>query len=280
MPVPTITSSADTTQVQRLESLLELGSRHFPSRNALTYYVDREPRHISYLDLWTRAHRVASALRPYLTHAHDVPFVTLFLPNGPNQVIAILATLISGAAFVPIALDAASVRCRAIFEQSESTLVITDSTQKICLDKLLTDSGLEHLNVLDMDKVDSAELHEAFTRAIYPTTDPAYVLFSSGTTGTYICMATETSCLRLNIVPGTPKGIVTSHAAVLSYCHASNQVFGATSRDKWLRAASYTFDVSIEELFVPVCSLFKVMAWCLYSPLAQAFRWCGDYNSA
>lgn len=58
---------------------------------------------------------------------------------------------------------------------------------------------------------------------------------------------------------GTPKGIVTSHAAVLSYCQASNKVFQATSNDKWLRAASYTFDVSIEELFVPVSILLDIV---------------------
>ncbi|KAB5588963.1 Non-ribosomal peptide synthetase [Ceratobasidium theobromae] len=234
MVIATIASFADTSHIQRLESLLEFGSHHYPIRNALTYYVGGEKRHITYSDLWARSNSVASALRGHLSPGKDASLMTLFLPNGPNQIIAIFATLISGAAYVPIALDAVPAQCRSIVDQSGSRVIITDSSQRQALDKLLLDADIKGLEVLDMDTIDDKiEDKSEFNGITHLETDPAYVLFSSGTTG-------------------VPKGIIISHAAVLSFCRAGNESFRATSTDKFLRAASYTFDGSIEELFISV----------------------------
>ncbi|KAB5587804.1 McnC protein [Ceratobasidium theobromae] len=259
MVVATIESFADTSHIQRLESLLEYNSCQYPFRNALTYYIEGAKRHITYSNLWARSNSVASALRSRLSREGDASLVTLFLPSGPNQIIAIFATLISGAAYVPIALDAAPGKCRSVVEQTGSRVIITDSSQRQTLDKLLLDADIEGLEVLDMDTIDDKiEDKSEFNGVTHRETDPAYVLFSSGTTGSYI---TYNIVTILNAASGVPKGIVTSHGAVLSYCRAANEIFQANSTDKFLRGASYTFDASIEQIFLPVSILLDMAAW-------------------
>ncbi|KAF8607122.1 acetyl-CoA synthetase-like protein [Ceratobasidium sp. AG-I] len=232
MPVAVNPTDSNTPQAQRLEHLVKYGALSYPSRVAVTYYVEGKSHSLSYSDLWNHVRRVASVLRQHIPVDGPTPFVQLFLPNGSDQIVATLATLLAGAAFVPIALDSPPSWCRALHEQTRSQIFITNSTLKDDLSRLLASAGLECPIIYDVNDIEYHAADSQVSREL-STTDPAYVLFSSGTTG-------------------TPKGIMVPHSAVLNYCKASNTVFKATSNDKWLRAASYTFDVSIEELFLPL----------------------------
>lgn len=223
MPVPTTLNDSNAPQPQRLESFLEFGSLHYPSRNALTYYTNGERRVVTYSDLWARVRQIACALRLHVHQGRDTPFVPLFLQNGPNQVVATLATLLSGAAFVPVALDATPSRFRAIVERTQSTVLVTDSTHKAGLASLLSDSGLEHLAVLDLDDIKNEVTDDQLDSSGLSTTDAAYVLFSSGTTGmseldgtlwihTDYCLRCTKghrylSCRRTELLQGEQRGV-------------------------------------------------------------------------
>ncbi|KAG8794003.1 hypothetical protein FRC12_000878 [Ceratobasidium sp. 428] len=223
---------------QRLEESLEYAAKHYPARTAVRYLGADLYKSISYGQLNLSVQSLANILASQLgSFTHDAtPFVGLFLARTLNQVVATLATLAAGAAFVPIALDSNAVRFGAILSEAKIGVIITDFDQYDCLRDLLERVGRPDIMVLDVSKPYRVELDLASNHLRFrDSSSPAYVLFSSGTTGA-----------------STPKGIVISHLAALTYCRGANEIYKATCEDAWVRGAAYTFDSSIDELFCPL----------------------------
>ncbi len=64
--------------------------------------------------------------------------------------------------------------------------------------------------------------------------DPAYLLYTSGTTG-------------------KAKGVVGTQANLVQYIHSAGQRYGFTARDIFVSVARYTFSISLFELVSPLC---------------------------
>ncbi|KAJ7142683.1 hypothetical protein C8R44DRAFT_846569 [Mycena epipterygia] len=218
----------------RLEDFLRRGANEYPARTAISYLHDGVYRQLSYAQLNDKTQFLASGLEHHLDSLpfNGTQFIGIFIPRNVGQVIAILATLAAGAAYVPIALDSTVSNFRTVFDQTKMRVVIAEASQLARLDDLLSQAGCEGVVVVDVDKPQTSNSHRIGIRHLSPA-DPAYVLFSSGTTG-------------------TPKGIVVSHSAVHAYCKGANLFYHATKDDKWVRAAVYTFDPSIDEMFCPL----------------------------
>src|SRR5207302_1328112 len=77
------------------------------------------------------------------------------------------------------------------------------------------------------------------TRAAKPS-DLAYVIYTSGSTG-------------------RPKGVAIEHRSVVNFIHWARQVFTAEELGGVLASTSICFDLSVFELFVPLCSGGKVV---------------------
>lgn len=182
--MPALTNLTDTQlpHAQRLEHLVKYGALTYPSRNAITYYVAGKPHSISYMGLWTQVCVAASVLQQYISVDGTTPLVQLFLPTGPNQVIGILATLLSGAAFVPVALDFPPSSLQGLIQMTQSTVFVTEATHKHHLANLLVAAGVENPLIIDLNNLEPVIADTTSSRKV-STTDPAYVLFSSGTTG-------------------------------------------------------------------------------------------------
>ncbi|KAF8601083.1 acetyl-CoA synthetase-like protein, partial [Ceratobasidium sp. AG-I] len=219
----------------RLEHILEHGNVHYPTSLAISYLEHGIYKHVSYGELHTRAHHLARVLESRAPDSTGTStfYVGLFLGRSAEQVVATFATFIVGAAYVPISLDATISSFKSILGQTGMRVIITDLVQQPRLENLLEQVGCTDIAVVNVsEKGESPISTIPRARHVY-ITDAAYVLFSSGTTG-------------------TPKGIINSHSAVRTYCVSGNEYFKATSDDKWVRAAAYTFDASIEELFCPL----------------------------
>ncbi|MEU7765384.1 amino acid adenylation domain-containing protein [Nocardia sp. NPDC049190] len=143
---------------------------------------------LTYRQLSEQAKGLAAALLDRGVGREDV--VAVALPRGERAIVAILSILAAGAAYVPVDVALPTVRIESILRQSCSKFVLVSGGDGADLDPAV---------VLDIDDPGIAERAgaELPTVARNPA-DSAYVIFTSGSTG-------------------EPKGVVNTHAALVSY---------------------------------------------------------------
>ncbi|GAB0106987.1 non-ribosomal peptide synthetase [Nocardia sp. JMUB6875] len=148
----------------------------------------------TYGELRDAAGRLAAELAAQGVGPESV--VALALPRSAESIIAILATLYAGAAYVPMDISAPPARIASILRQAEPVLTVTVGE---ALPILHAASDTERLLVID-----DAETSERIAaqpilwpRQIHPQAC-AYLIFTSGSTG-------------------EPKGVMGTHAALVSY---------------------------------------------------------------
>ncbi|TGO66628.1 hypothetical protein BOTNAR_0057g00120 [Botryotinia narcissicola] len=151
--------------------------------------------------------------------------VPLFFTKSKWAIVATLATIKSGAAFVPCDPYHPRSRLISLIEQVKAQVILCSSdVWQSCLDLF------PHGKTVVVGKGEMELLPTAtdIVSNVSPV-DPLYICFTSGTTG-------------------TPKGTVVTHEAYCSGArdHGKALHFGPTSR--FLQFASYSFDTSIEDI--------------------------------
>ncbi|KAF2471493.1 acetyl-CoA synthetase-like protein [Lindgomyces ingoldianus] len=150
--------------------------------------------------------------------------VPLCFEKSMWTVVAMLAVLKAGGAFVPLDPEHPRNRHEEIFDQTGATVVLTSAQYSTlwgdfaCSIVTLCEATINQLPM---------EMNEIYT-AVHPS-NAAYVIFTSGSTG-------------------KPKGVVLEHRAVSTSCLGHGSVFGFTPHTRALQFASYTFDVCIAEI--------------------------------
>ncbi|KAJ6780765.1 hypothetical protein PWT90_04525 [Aphanocladium album] len=151
--------------------------------------------------------------------------VPLFFDKSAWAVVAMLAVLKAGGAFLPLNASEAEERRNYILGETKATVaLISSSHQDISLPP-----ACRRL-VVSRDRI--SELASISKTNAVPKSSPtnmAYIIFTSGSTG-------------------QPKGVVLEHAAVATSCtyHGARFFFGNNTR--MLQFSSYTFDASIIEI--------------------------------
>ncbi|MGV0646212.1 amino acid adenylation domain-containing protein [Mycolicibacterium sp. XJ879] len=165
----------------------------------------------TYRELDAAADRLAAALaRRNVGAEHPV---AINLSRGPQYVVAMLAVLKAGAVIVPLDPSMPADRIADILQQCSATVVVDDALIAAAADEPASDFA---------------------PAAVHPG-QAAYVVFTSGTTG-------------------TPKGVVGTHQAVLAYAgdHIRNMLQPTATRlNRQLRVAhawSFTFDAAWQPL--------------------------------
>ncbi|HEX8529698.1 MAG TPA: amino acid adenylation domain-containing protein, partial [Cytophagales bacterium] len=141
--------------------------------------------------------------------------VGILLERSQWMVVALLGVLKAGAAYVPIDLAYPQQR----------------------IDYLLSDSGCKLL--LDQTELDRfLTLEQQYSRHNPPLvnspSDLAYVLYTSGSTG-------------------KPKGAMLEHHGVVNRIEWMWRQYGFSAHSVILQKTTFTFDVSVWELFLPLC---------------------------
>src|SRR5437660_1672591 len=180
-------------------------------------------RELYYGELNARANQLAYRLRSLGIRA-EVP-VALFLERSAELVIAALAVLKAGAAYVPLDPSYPAGRVSMLLEDSAAPVVLTHSSM---VQKL--PAGNWKTIVVDAD--DGEITNHPFV-APDVQTDPedlAYIIFTSGSTG-------------------RPKGVQITHANLLNLVRWHQQAFKTTSADRASLHASPGFDAAVWELW-------------------------------
>ncbi|KAJ1925728.1 hypothetical protein IWQ60_004367, partial [Tieghemiomyces parasiticus] len=193
--------------------------------------LDHDGRTVTYaeFDLMT------SALAQMLTRDHGARpevRIALLLPKSIEFVIALFAVLKSGAAYVPIDPEYPEERIRYIVQDSAVTLVLTTSTTQA----LLGDFTCPTLQVDDQTpSIPATKGAGAPSVAHHPqSTDLAYIVYTSGTTG-------------------QPKGVMVEHGNLANFATdlAYADDYGPGKRD--LLVLSLGFDGILWSLLRTLC---------------------------
>ncbi|NQZ11849.1 MAG: amino acid adenylation domain-containing protein, partial [Algicola sp.] len=183
---------------------------------------------LSYRELNNKANQLAHTLAQMLTDTDD-GFVALYLERGIDMVTAILAVLKAGGAYVPISPDTPQSRTAFILSDTAAKVILT---QNSCHEALM--GSLEDKSSICVLNLDDQPLNKSpFTNLTVQSNpqDLAYVIYTSGTTG-------------------QPKGVMIEHRAVVSLIEGQTRAFDFSAQEVVIWLASYTFDASVEQLFL------------------------------
>ncbi|WP_410618625.1 non-ribosomal peptide synthase/polyketide synthase [Amycolatopsis sp. cmx-8-4] len=161
---------------------------------------------LTFAELDARANRLARALAA--RGAGPERIVALALPRSVAIVVAQLAVLKTGAAYLPIDPDYPAERIAFMIEDAAPVVVVTPA------------------ELATLDGADASAEPLARTAALDA---PAYVIYTSGSTG-------------------TPKGVVVTHAGLASFSGAEIDHFDVRPGDRVLQFSSPSFDASVLEL--------------------------------
>ncbi|ROZ99344.1 non-ribosomal peptide synthetase [Gordonia sp. OPL2] len=190
-----------------------------------------EARSLTYAELLGSARRLAAELLDHGVVPESV--VAVALPRSAESVIAILATMLAGAAYVPIDLAFPDARVANLLQQSGAAVVVTDQAHadRFAGDVVVVDDAATAARI-------AARAGTPGGQETAPTIGPAsaaYLIFTSGSTG-------------------EPKGVIGTHAALVSYCrdHRDHILVPARTRlGRPLRIAhawTFSFDASWQPL--------------------------------
>jgi nonribosomal peptide synthetase DhbF len=192
-----------------------------------------EDRELTYAELDARANRLAHRL--IALGVGPERLVGVCMNRSAEMVVALLGILKAGGAYVP--LDPA-------FPKARHALVLADARPSLVLgETALRDRLPEAAPVLELDA--PATCAEVERAPGHPPTDaeraapldpghPAYVLYTSGSTG-------------------VPKGVAVEHAALSAFFEAMAECLPLGPGDRHLAITTISFDISILELFLPLC---------------------------
>ncbi len=177
----------------------------------------------TYRDLDRRASRITARLRR-LGIGPETP-VGVSLRRTPDLVAALLGVLRAGGCYVPLDPAYPKERLALLLEDTGAPVVISESGLAGRLPDL---PG--HLLLLDREELPDAP---AGPSGALPG-NLAYFIYTSGSTG-------------------RPKGVAIEHRSAVAFAVWARQVFGDDELSGVFAATSVNFDLSVFELFVPLC---------------------------
>ncbi|MFH1027398.1 MAG: condensation domain-containing protein, partial [Pseudomonadota bacterium] len=183
---------------------------------------------LTYGALNARSNQLAHALIA-LGVSSDAP-VAISLVRSPAMIIALLGVLKAGGAYVPLDPDYPVERLAFMLEDSGARILITQETLRHRLPQ-----SAEKTLCLDTDAASIALQPEVNPGRPVALEDLAYIIYTSGSTG-------------------KPKGVAVTHLGLSNLTQAQSLAFGMTPDSRVLQFAPFSFDASVWETIMALCS--------------------------
>lgn len=240
-------TEADYPRDATLVSLLRAQAERTPSAVAIL----QGAQHLTYFEVDQRSNVLARFLRSSGVRANSL--VGVCIERSIDLVIALVAVLKSGAAYVPLDPDYPEDRLRFMVEDSGVTMVIAQAA----LSDRLKDAGLGEgafdgnrrevsgahpLLCIDSDWEYIVAAADAWEGSLEDpvASDLAYMIYTSGSTG-------------------RPKGAKNAHAGIVNRLLWMQGEYALSPSDVILQKTPFSFDVSVWEFFWPMVAGAKLL---------------------
>ena len=186
---------------------------------------------LSYSELNNRANQLGHLLMKQGLGPEK--FAAIVLNRSVDMVVAMIAVLKTGAAYLPIDPDYPEDRIDYMLNDAKPVCILTNKetagcfsaegpTEKILLDEEKTLKALEASPMTNLEwETPMSQLH------------PAYMIYTSGSTG-------------------KPKGVVIQMQSLLNFLSSMQERFSLNEQDRLLAVTTIAFDISGLEIFLPL----------------------------
>ncbi|MEV8438194.1 amino acid adenylation domain-containing protein [Actinosynnema sp. NPDC051121] len=184
---------------------------------------------LTYAELNARANRLARMLVTRGVGPEGV--VALAMPRSLEMLVAVLAVLKAGAAYLPIDAKYPADRVDYLITDATPSVLLSTADVAATLD---VDVEVVAIDALDLDGYPDGDLTDDHRVAPLRPHHPAYVIHTSGSTG-------------------KPKGVVVDHAGFVAMVLSLIDKFQVTPDTRVLQFASYSFDATVWEMGLALC---------------------------
>lgn len=229
---------------QTIHKLFEQQVKRTPHKIAV---ICRETR-LTYKELNEKANQLARFIQSLGVRKGE--FVGILKERDVNFSIAILAILKAGGVYVPIDSTYPTERIRYMLSNSEVRILLTDSSYLNVLENLLeSDCNLKSITCLDFqhdfiestkpagitvyNQLDFEKLSKENLEDINTGVDPAYMLYTSGSTG-------------------LPKGAIIRHGGAINHIYAQFDALALKKELSFLQSAPASSDISVWQFLAPL----------------------------
>lgn len=200
---------------------LESAKQTFPEKCA---FADTD-RTLSYQQVEEASKRIGSGI---LNKGVKQGAVVVFADRDLESLLAFLGIVYAGSFYVPVDINLPEKRIETILQITVPECIVVRKKDRAAAENVFNGEILILEELMESD-IESEKLQEV--RAAHLSTNPLYIMFTSGSTG-------------------VPKGVVVSHGSVIDLVEQFTDTFSFTAEEVFANQAPFDFDVSVKDIYL------------------------------